>query len=143
MPIDHFGLIAKFYARSEEFQESTGIARLLDLSEADRLLDVGGGTGRVAAPLAGMAGQTVIADPSIKMLQYAREKKLVTVCAPAEALPFPNDSFDKIIMVDAFHHVNDQRVTVSELWRVLHPGGKLLILEPDIHNFAIKIISHF
>jgi demethylmenaquinone methyltransferase/2-methoxy-6-polyprenyl-1,4-benzoquinol methylase len=44
-------------------------------------------------------------------------------------------------MVDALHHVSDQGQTVSELWRVLAPGGRLIIIEPDIHKFAIKLIA--
>jgi ubiquinone/menaquinone biosynthesis C-methylase UbiE len=141
MPVDHFGLIARFYAHADEFNECTEVIRLLDLSEADRLLDAGGGTGRVAAALGAKVRQTVIADPSVKMLKYAHAKKFVTVCTPAETLPFPDNSFDKIIMVDAFHHVNDQSVSARELWRVLHSGGKLLILEPDIHKFTIRLLA--
>jgi demethylmenaquinone methyltransferase/2-methoxy-6-polyprenyl-1,4-benzoquinol methylase len=44
-------------------------------------------------------------------------------------------------MVDALHHVFDQRQTVTELWRVLAPGGKIVIIEPDIHKFAVKLIA--
>jgi demethylmenaquinone methyltransferase/2-methoxy-6-polyprenyl-1,4-benzoquinol methylase len=44
-------------------------------------------------------------------------------------------------MVDAFHHVGDQRQTVRELARVLAPGGRLVIQEPDIHHWAIKLVA--
>ena len=44
-------------------------------------------------------------------------------------------------MVDALHHVYNQRESVFELWRLLVTGGKLLIIEPDIKQFAIKLIA--
>jgi hypothetical protein len=44
-------------------------------------------------------------------------------------------------MVDAFHHVLDQAATACEMLRVLEPGGYLVIEEPDIHTFAVKLIA--
>jgi ubiquinone/menaquinone biosynthesis C-methylase UbiE len=66
---------------------------------------------------------------------------LVAICAPGEHLPFPSGSFDRILMVDAFHHVLDQGRTIDELWRVLQPGGRILIIEPDIHQFIVRLIA--
>jgi demethylmenaquinone methyltransferase/2-methoxy-6-polyprenyl-1,4-benzoquinol methylase len=77
------------------------------------------------------------------MLRQARGKGLAAVCAPAESLPFLKGSFERIIMVDALHHVADQAGTASELWRVLAPGGLLVILEPDIRQLAVKGIALF
>ena len=44
-------------------------------------------------------------------------------------------------MVDALHHVLDQQQTGNELWRVLTPGGRLVIVEPDIHKFSVKMLA--
>ena len=44
-------------------------------------------------------------------------------------------------MVDALHHVLDSRQTAGELWRVLKAGGKIVIEEPDIRKFAVKLVS--
>jgi ubiquinone/menaquinone biosynthesis C-methylase UbiE len=44
-------------------------------------------------------------------------------------------------MVDALHHVFDQSKTAQELWRVLKPGGKIVIEEPDIDKTAVKLIA--
>jgi predicted SAM-dependent methyltransferase len=44
-------------------------------------------------------------------------------------------------MVDAFHHVADQVKTAHELWRVLKPGGWILLEEPDIRTFAVKLMA--
>jgi len=140
MPFNHFDHVAGIYSRAA-FTLTEKITQLLDLSPDANLLDIGGGTGRVAAALRGISGPAVVADPSRKMLQYARHKELPTVCTPAETLPFPSNSFDRIIMVDAFHHVYNQDLTARELWRVLKPGGKMLIIEPDIQKSIVKLIA--
>jgi len=43
-------------------------------------------------------------------------------------------SFDRVLMVDALHHVVNQAETICELYRVLKPGGRLVIEEPDLRN---------
>jgi demethylmenaquinone methyltransferase/2-methoxy-6-polyprenyl-1,4-benzoquinol methylase len=63
------------------------------------------------------------------------------VCTPSETLPFANGYFSRIIMVDALHHVINQQGTVDELWRVLAPGGVLVIEEPDVRVFGVKLIA--
>ncbi len=141
MPFDHFNAIAGFYNRAADFQASPALMQLLDLSGNIRLLDAGGGTGRVAKGLREKISMVVVADPSAGMLKYARQKDLPSVCTPSEKLPFAPNSFERVIMIDALHHVIDQRKTAEELWRVLSPGGKILIIEPDIHRFAMKLVA--
>jgi ubiquinone/menaquinone biosynthesis C-methylase UbiE len=141
MPFDHFGLIAGVYDRAGSFSVSELLSGWLDLSSNCRLLDVGGGTGRVAAALRGWVADVFVADLSRAMLRYAVGKGLPSVCAPAELLPFPSGSFDRIIMVDALHHVIDQRQTARELFRLLAPGGRIVIIEPDIHKLVVKGVA--
>jgi demethylmenaquinone methyltransferase/2-methoxy-6-polyprenyl-1,4-benzoquinol methylase len=64
-----------------------------------------------------------------------------TVGAHAEALPFPDNSFERILMVDAFHHLIDQPAAAGELWRALKPGGTLVIEEPDIRKWPVKVVA--
>ena len=56
-------------------------------------------------------------------------------------MPFPDDYIDRIIMVDALHHVYSQKKTARELWRVLKPGGRLVIEEPDVRTAAVKVVA--
>jgi demethylmenaquinone methyltransferase/2-methoxy-6-polyprenyl-1,4-benzoquinol methylase len=93
--------------------------------------------------LAGKAGQVVVADVSLGMLTQAREKSLVVACSAAEQLPFLSGTFERVLMVDALHHVNHQAETVRDLWRVLAPGGRILVVEPDIRTLAVKGIALF
>ena len=141
MQLDHFSLIAGIYNRAVKFKASREFLEFLDLSPNMSLLDVGGGTGRVAATINSLVGHVVVADPSLSMLRYAAGKGLSTICGTAEEMPFPPDSFDRIIIMDAFHHVRDQRATARALWRSLARGGRILIIEPDIHQFRVKLIA--
>jgi demethylmenaquinone methyltransferase/2-methoxy-6-polyprenyl-1,4-benzoquinol methylase len=143
MAFDHFNFIAGIYDRVADYVPGATMLRLAGLPTAGRLLDAGGGTGRVARALQGQAGRVVIADPSPGMLSRARAKGLTTVCAPGEAQPFADGSFARIIMMDTLHHVRDQRQTARELVRLLQPGGRLVIVEPDIRRFAVKLIALF
>ena len=141
MPFDHFNLIAGFYDRAAHFTVTEQFFRLLALSPKNILLDAGGGTGCVAAALRGKVSKVVVADLSRGMLRRAVNKSLASICTPLEYLPFSPGTFDRVVMIDALHHVLDQRLTAYELWRVLAPGGRLLIVEPDIHQFVVKLLA--
>ena len=141
MPFDHFDFIAHLYNRVGPFSAPGLLHDILDLSSDSMLLDAGGGTGRVAEALQCRVRDVVVADLSRGMLCHAADKGLSTACSKAEQLPFAPSSFEHIIMVDALHHVFDQRQTISELWRVLKPGGRIVIIEPNIHKFVVKLIA--
>jgi ubiquinone/menaquinone biosynthesis C-methylase UbiE len=140
--LDHFGLLASSYERFIPASEPSKLLELLDPPPDGAILDAGGGTGRVAQYLGGRSRLTVVADPSQKMLHYAsRKDSLRCVCSPGELLPFTENSFDRVTIVDAFHHVKDQSRVAAELWRVLKPGGRIVIEEPDIRTFSVKLIA--
>jgi demethylmenaquinone methyltransferase/2-methoxy-6-polyprenyl-1,4-benzoquinol methylase len=149
MPLlDHFGLIAPVYDKIIHIRDAEQLAQLLALpgqpanQNHKHLLDAGGGTGRVSGALQGIYCSKVVLDESMGMLRQARQKKrLEAVCSQAERLPFPDGAFDRIIMVDALHHVASQERTASELWRVLRPGGRLVIEEPDIRTMIVKLVA--
>ncbi len=140
--LDHFGILAPFYETFIHPGEPTKLKSLVPDNPRGILLDAGGGTGRISQFLHGKAGQIIVADETFAMLREAREKDgLRPVRSHAEKLPFQNDFFDSIIMVDALHHVVDQTETAAELWRVLKPGGRLIIEEPNFNSFRGKFIA--
>jgi ubiquinone/menaquinone biosynthesis C-methylase UbiE len=143
MPIfDHFDFLAPRYETFIRPKDPQEMWRLAGLPVSGALLDAGGGTGRVAQFMSGKANLVVVADLSCKMLVEARQKNgLCPVCSHTEKLPFPDETFARIIMVDALHHVCNQRETLSELWRTLQPDGRLVIEEPDVRVFSVKLLA--
>ena len=139
--LDHFGILAPIYDKAIPFSRLNRMLRMLELPVDGLLLDVGGGTGRVAHAVSPYTGNTYIADFSHRMLLQAMNKGLSSVEAPAEILPFLDETFARIIMVDALHHVFDQETAISELWRVLKSGGILIIEEPDVRKWQVKILA--
>lgn len=131
--LDHFGLLAPLYDRVIRARDVSRLAELAGLPTTGRLLDVGGGTGRIARSLVGQAGQVVVADESWKMLSHTPDlPDLRLTAAHAERLPFPTGAFERVIMVDAYHHLTNQQQSLVELLRVCAPGGCLVVEEPDI-----------
>jgi ubiquinone/menaquinone biosynthesis C-methylase UbiE len=139
---DHFGILAPLYDRVFKAPEGDQLASLADLPQEGLLLDVGGGTGRIAQGMVGSVGQIVVADESRRMLlQACRKPGLQAVECLAERLPFSSDAIERVIIVDAYHHLADQKRSLDELWRVLAPGGLLVIEEPDIKHIAVKLVA--
>jgi len=96
-----------------------------------KLLDLASGTGvvaRAAALVTGEPRSIVGVDPSLGMLRSG-ETASAKVQAPAEALPFASETFDRITIGFAMRHFSDLRVVFEECHRVLRPGGKILIME--------------
>jgi demethylmenaquinone methyltransferase/2-methoxy-6-polyprenyl-1,4-benzoquinol methylase len=137
---NHFDLIARFYDRAFRLLDTGRLKDLLQARPSERILDVGGGTGRVSQSFGGDY-VVVVCDPSWGMLQQARRKRMIACCGLAEHLPFVDRAFDRLVMVDTFHHLRDQHAAVGEILRVLRPGGRLVIEEPDIRRWAVKLVA--
>jgi ubiquinone/menaquinone biosynthesis C-methylase UbiE len=102
-----------------------------DLTPADRALDLGIGDGRVAALID--AAKLVGADVSQVALDRARSRlpdaDLVLV-EPDEPLPFADNEFDLVTCIETLEHVRDVQLALSEIRRVLRPGGTLALTTP-------------
>jgi SAM-dependent methyltransferase len=88
-----------------------------------RGIEIGVGTGRFAGPL----GVSVGLDPSDAMLARAAARGIETVKGTAEALPFPDRTFDRALVVTTICFVDSPEKVLAEAHRVLRPGGKLVI----------------
>ncbi|WKZ39082.1 MAG: class I SAM-dependent methyltransferase [Anaerolineales bacterium] len=137
---DHFDLIAPIYSRVT-YSKTDVMREVASLPVRGRLLDVGGGTGRVANAIRDLVDDVTIADVSFGMLKETHPAALKPVCGYSESLPFADESFERVIMVDALHHVVDHAHSAREMLRVLKPGGVLVIEEPDIRTFGVKLIA--
>lgn len=123
-----FDLFAPVYDRFMPATDGVALRKGLAVADrrVDRILEVGGGSGRVA----GEIGATVV-DPARGMLRRARRRGLETVQASATDLPHPDGSVDAVVVVDAFHHFPAGQRCLSEMARVLAPGGVLVITDFD------------
>lgn len=143
-PFDHFSFIAPLYERLAQALDVSDLQARLNLPAEGLLLDAGGGTGRVAYALRDAVAGTVVLDYSSGMIRRAARKPgLWAVRGVSEALPFADHAFARIVVVDAFHHFHEHEVAVRELWRVLAPGGRLVIEEPNIERPAVKLVALF
>ncbi|WP_337841736.1 bifunctional demethylmenaquinone methyltransferase/2-methoxy-6-polyprenyl-1,4-benzoquinol methylase UbiE [Rheinheimera sp.] len=105
-----------------------------------QVLDLAGGTGDITALFSkrvGPTGKVVLADINESMLNVGRDKlrdlglvnNIQYVQANAEALPFADNSFDIISIGFGLRNVTDKDAALRSMYRVLKPGGRLLVLE--------------
>ena len=96
---------------------------------AQRVLDVGTGEGQIAR-LAVRDGAAVVVgvDPTLAQLTVARARGggVAYVRAGANDLPFPDASFDAVVVCLVFEHIPDHEPAIAELARVLEPGGRFV-----------------
>ena len=108
--------------------------------KGQKVLDLAGGTGDLAekfSRLVGTSGKVILADINASMLAAGRDRcidkgnvnKIEFVQADAEALPFPSDSFDCVTIAFGLRNVTNKEAALGEMFRVLKPGGRAVILE--------------
>ncbi|OTQ74612.1 MULTISPECIES: bifunctional demethylmenaquinone methyltransferase/2-methoxy-6-polyprenyl-1,4-benzoquinol methylase UbiE [unclassified Gilliamella] len=108
--------------------------------KGQKVLDLAGGTGDLTAKfsqIVGDDGLVVLADINESMLKVGRDKlrdkglfnNIEYVQANAEELPFADNYFDCITISFGLRNVTDKQKALQSMWRVLKPGGRLLILE--------------
>ena len=109
-----------------------------NVKEGQQVLDIAGGTGDLALAFAakvGSSGQVVHTDINEAMLREGRNRlldagvSLPTLVCDAEKLPFASDSFDLVTVAFGLRNMTHKDIALSEMNRVLKPGGKLLVLE--------------
>jgi ubiquinone/menaquinone biosynthesis C-methylase UbiE len=133
---------AKFFAATYDRQmkkvERAGLTALrqgLLAQSAGKVLEVGGGTGSNLAHYPPAVTSLTITEPEIPMLKRLERKvraeapSTVVLRAPAEDLPFDDDTFDVVVSTLVLCGVDDQPRAVREICRVLRPEGRLLFLE--------------
>jgi demethylmenaquinone methyltransferase/2-methoxy-6-polyprenyl-1,4-benzoquinol methylase len=136
----------------------------------DRVLDLAGGTGDIAAlllPRVGPGGAVVVGDINARMLRTGRDRLLDRGIVAglefaqmdAEALPFPEASFAAVTIAFGLRNVTHKDQALAEIFRVLQAGGRALILEfshvrqawlrplYDFHSFQVlprigKVVAH-
>ena len=108
------------------------------LASGDDLLDLGAGSGRLAAmDFRGFAKSITGIDPDERVLDnpYLDEAFI----GIGEALPFPDKTFDVVVSDNVFEHLSQPRDVLAEIRRVLRPGGRLLVKTTNRHHYIALI----
>ena len=105
--------------------------RLLDSCPAGRVLDIGGGTAHIKDVRPDIVSTDILLFPGID------------VVADAHRLPFPDESFMGVVMLDVLHHLERPIEFLEEASRVLKPGGRLAMIEPAMTPLARRFYDYF
>jgi demethylmenaquinone methyltransferase/2-methoxy-6-polyprenyl-1,4-benzoquinol methylase len=113
----------------------------------DQVLDLAGGTGDLALHMikrVGPTGKVVLSDINKSMLDIGRNRlidkgypQVEVVQADAQTLPFKEASFDCVTMAFGLRNVTDKEQALREIYRVLKPSGRLLVLEFSKPTFSV------
>ena len=131
--------IEAVYRTPELVAQRQAVIRRLDPQPGEHLLDIGCGPGFLAADLAGRLGsdgQVRGVDFSEPMLTMARHTcdglpQATFEGAFATDLPYVNERFDAAVSAQVYEYLRDTEAALAELYRVLRPGGRALILDTD------------
>jgi ubiquinone/menaquinone biosynthesis C-methylase UbiE len=127
--------VAETYARVAErqcfAQPARDLVALLNLAPGSRVLDVGAGTGAVAAlavDIVGRAGLVVALEPALGMLRVLKKRcEAHPVAGKLPGLPHPDGSFDAVAAGFVLTHVQDSDRALTAMTKVLRPGGRLAV----------------
>ena len=135
----------KAAAKAEPIVTAIDEAKKRATGPGDRILEVGCGTAALAAAFAARGAEVVASDVSLRWLVLAQKRlgdahagDVELVACAAEALPFPDESFDVVAATDVIEHVEDPRRFVAESSRVLRPGGLLFLATPNRYSLGLE-----
>lgn len=133
--------VEKSYLTLDIIEQRRQVIAALALQPGESVLDIGSGPGLLSVEMAatvGLRGRVAGTDISQSMLDMAAARAIPADAAPvtfhragAEALPFPDVSFDVAVSTQVLEYVEDIPVALAEMLRVLRPGGRALVLDTD------------
>jgi len=123
----------------EIFLQRAALVELLELRPGMEVADVGAGTGLFLRPLAdavGARGRVFAVDISPRFIEHIEQRKRAegldrvrTVLCGERSADLDDESVDRILVCDTYHHFEYPGSTLASLWRALRPGGMLVVVE--------------
>ncbi len=144
---DYFNELApEWSARMPDTPELMALLKEFGVREGEWVLDTGAGTGRMSrhlAALTGPSGRVVAQDFAFRMLQEGRrldpESRVFSLCDDLCALGLKSGLFDSVICFSIFPHLQQPENALKEIYRVLKPEGRVLIL----HQRGSEALNRF
>jgi demethylmenaquinone methyltransferase/2-methoxy-6-polyprenyl-1,4-benzoquinol methylase len=133
-----FDEVAKHYDRTNDILSGgnailwrIATVKAVDPVAGERVLDIAAGTGTSSAALAKTGAHVIAVDFSPGMIAEGRKrhKNIEFIEADAEKLPFGDNEFDAVTISFGLRNVNNPKAALSEMYRVLKPGGRVVICE--------------
>ena len=108
------------------------LAKAVQASSGQCIVDIAGGTGDVARLVAGSDRATIVCDPSLEMMKAGRSAEdgdILWLGGEGEVLPIKSHSVDAVTIAFGIRNVTHMDVALQEIYRILKPGGRFLCLE--------------
>ena len=123
-PFEKYSEKYEDWFKRNEFVYKSEIQAIKELlPKTKKGIEIGVGSGRFAVPLGIKTG----VDPSPRMREIAQQKGIKVIDATAEELPFKNSQFELALMVTTICFVDNLNLAFREAYRILKPGGYLII----------------
>lgn len=138
--------VERIYLTPDVVRQRALTLETLAAKPEEKILDVGVGPGlllRDIAQLVGPAGRAFGIDVSIDMVTMAQTRVADLAQAQcqegdATCLPYPDDYFDAVVSTQVLEYVTDTDLALSEIRRVLRPGGRCVIVDTDWNSVAMN-----
>ena len=129
---------AQFYSKMNDEQ----LINLFQNHNFDQVLDLGCGSGFTINSLSVISKEVYGIDLSIDMLHMVENNNETLkglLRGDAENLPFKENSFSHIFIQGMLHHLENYKNSLSEAYRILSPGGEILVIEPSNDVLLIRV----
>lgn len=147
MTTHEWGTAPEFVGPRHELRERLLLDLFLSATPGQRVLDAGAGQGSMSARLDRLGFEVTSADASEAAVEVLRRRlRGEVVRATVTDLPFPEASFDAAVLGEVLEHVEDDRASLTEVARVVRPGGAIALsvpADPELFGPSDEWAGHF
>ncbi len=120
----------------------TAIDQVLGDISGLKLVDIGCGSGAITRKLAQFGATVTGIDPDTAAIEQAQEEEGGPTyrVAHAEELGLPDGSCDIAFFSNSLHHVDDMAAALAQAYRIVSPGGRIAVMEPDAHDPFLPVM---